>query len=244
MATVSDLIAASLKRLRVLQAGEVPTADDQADAFLRLNAMVSSWALQRLTIYQIVRTTWTIVASQASYTVGSGGQVNIARPTAPSAIDGITFQDTSVSPTFEYPAVSPMTEAQYRAVPQKAYTSPYPQGWYYAATYPTGTLYPFPIPTSSTLQGVIYVPTAVPAFTALSDTITLPPGYELALQENLAVLLAPEWGVRTDPALVQSAREAKAWLAVPALRAMDLDTSYVASLFGGGYGPTNVYTGS
>ena len=58
------------------------------------------------------------------------------------------------------------------------------------------------------------------------------------------MLLAPEWGVRTDPALVQSAREAKAWLAVPALRAMDLDTSYVASLFGGGYGPTNVYTGS
>jgi hypothetical protein len=240
--TVSDLIAASLKRLRVVQAGEVPAAEDQADALLRLNSMVKSWSLQPGTFHRIVRTTWTIVANQVSYTVGTGGEVNITRPASPSAIEGIAFQDTSTNPVQEYGRVAPLTEAAYASIPQKAVTSLYPSSWYYAPTVPTGTLYPFPIPTSVTLQGVIYVPTPISSFSATTDTITLPDGYDLALQENLAVLLAPEWGVPLDSALVQSARESKMAVTTRNLRMQELSTAEAVTLFGRG-GRSNIFTG-
>jgi len=241
--TVADLIMLALTRLRVLQAGEVPSAEDQATAFLLLNALVSSWALQPGTIQRVVRTTWTIVASQASYTVGVGGQIAIARPASPTAISRIAFQDTSQTPTMEYPGVAPWTEDAYAAIPLKTYTSPYPQGWYYTPTVPLGTLSPWPIPTSATLQGVIYVPTPIAQFAASTDTLVLPDGYELALVENLAVLLAPSWGVPIDPALVASARESKAWIRTRNVRMTDLSTAGVVALFGGGGRRSNIYSG-
>ncbi len=242
--TPADLITAALKRLRVLQAGEVPSAEDQSDAFQRLNAMLRSWSLQRNTLFQIVRTTWTIVASQTSYTVGTGGQLNIVRPASPSAIDRIGFQDTSLSPVIEYPGNSPLTEDEYANITLKTFTSPYPQGWYYAPTQPYGTLSPFPIPTSATLQGVIYVPTSVTAFSSVTATITLPDGYDLAIQDNLAVLLAPEWGAELAPALVQSAREAKLTIMTRNVRVPELNTTEVSALFGRGGRPSNIFTGA
>ena len=240
--TVADLITLALKRLRVLQAGAVPSAEDQADAFLLLNAMVSSWSLQPGTIQRIVRTPWPIVASQASYTVGAGGQINIARPAAPTAIDRITFQDTSQTPTLEYPGVAPLTEDQYAAIPLKTLTSPYPQGWYYTPTVPLGTLSPFPIPTSATLTGVIYVPTPIAQFATVTDTLVLPDGYELALIENLAVLCSTQWGVPLDPELKRSALESKAWIRTRNLRMSELSTAGVVALFGGGR-RSNIYSG-
>jgi hypothetical protein len=240
--TVADLIRLALQRLRVLQAGAVPSAEDQADAFLLLNALVSSWALQPGTIQRVVRTTWTIVASQASYTVGTGGQIAIARPASPTAINAIAFQDTSQTPTMEYPGVAPWTEAEWASIPLKTYTSTYPQGWYYTPTVPLGTLTPWPIPTSTTLQGVIYVPTPIAQFAASTDTLVLPDGYELALVENLAVLLAPSFGVPLDPALVASARESKAWIRTRNVRMSELSTAGVVALFGGG-GRANIYSG-
>lgn len=241
--TVADLIRLALTRLRVLQAGDVPSAEDQSDAFLLLNAMVSSWSLQPGTLSTIVRTTWTIVANQTSYTVGTSGQIAMARPASPTAINRIGFLDTSQTPTMEYPGFPPLTEDQYAAIPIKALTSTYPQGWYYTPTVPLGTLSPFPVPTSATLTGVIYVPTAISQFAAATDTIALPDGYELALIENLAVLLAPTW-LGTDPpaALVASARESKAWITTRNVRMSELDTSGVVALFGRG-GRSNIYSG-
>jgi hypothetical protein len=240
--TVADLIALALKRLRVLGAGETLSAEDQSDAFLLLNAMISSWSLQPGTLSKIVRTTWTIVANQTSYTVGTGGQVNIARPASPTAINRLGFVDTSQTTPMEYSTGPPLTEDQYAAIALKALTSPYPQAWYYTPTTPLGVLSPFPIPTSATLTGVIYVPTAISQFATATDTLALPDGYELALIENLAVLLAPQWHVEADPALVASARESKAWICTRNVRMSELDTSGVVALFGRS-GRSNIYAG-
>ena len=242
--TCADLISRALKRLRVVGAGALPTADDQADAFDRLCSMLRSWSLQRGTIWQIVRTTWTIVANTTSYTVGPGGTVNIRRPASPQAIDRIGFIDTSVTPNLEYPGSAPLTEDQYGDIRQRTQTNTFPAGWYYTPTVPLGTLTPFPVPTSSSLLGVIYVPTPVTIPSAVTDQIVLPDGMDLAIQENLAVLLAPEFGVEVTADLRQSARESKAWVTTSNLRMVDMDTSAVACLFGTGRSSENVYTGS
>ncbi len=187
MATVGDVITASLKDLGVLAAGEVPTAQDSADCLDGLNRLIDQWAAERLMIYTETRTTWTIVSGTQTYTVGVGGTVNIAWP---SYIEHVNFQDTSVTPTLEY-QMQPLTDDAWSKLPQRTLQSPFPTCWYFDYAFPLANLSLWPVPTSSTLQGVIYAPTAVTQFTSTATTISLPPGYWRMLVKNLAAEMAP-----------------------------------------------------
>ncbi|NCV71604.1 MAG: hypothetical protein EBW55_13090, partial [Betaproteobacteria bacterium] len=93
---------------------------------------------------------------------------------------------------------------------QKTLQATYPGAWYYNPTFPTGTLTCWPVPTSSTLQGVLYTPTPVAEFSALTDVVSLPPGYRRFLRTNLAVELAPTFQVQPSPVAVELAVASKA----------------------------------
>jgi hypothetical protein len=221
--TTSELIAASLKRLGVLAAGETPSANDQADALLRLNDLIDALATEQLSMYTITRTTWTLTTA-ASYSVGTGGDINIPRPTNASVIETIGYVDSSQSPPLEILFGECLTEAAYAAIPQKSLTSTRPQQWYYNPTFGTagfGTLIPWPVPTASGLLGVLYAPQPV-AEVAITDTLHLPPGYRRMLRDLLAVELAPEFGRQVDPVLQQSAIESKANVKRANIRLVDL----------------------
>jgi hypothetical protein len=210
MATVQDLVSASLKRIGVLASGETPSAEESADALLRLNALVDSLANERLTIYTVTRTTWTITANDGSYTVGASGNVNIAWPTF---VQNVGYIDTAQDPDAEY-LLDLLSPEEYAAFGQKAQANTLPFAAYYNPTYPLGTVEFLPVPTSTTLLGVIYVPTAVASFASLATTISLPPGYERMLTSNLAIELAPEFGQEPSPTLIQIARDSKAAIKV------------------------------
>ena len=77
------------------------------------------------------------------------------------------------------------------------------------------------MPTSSTLQGALYAPVAVTEL-ALSDTLSLPPGYRRFMRDTLAVELSPEYQVEPAQALVMSAIESKADIKRANIRLMDL----------------------
>ena len=201
--TVRNLAEDALREIGVLAANETASGADAAAGLRAVNDLVDQWAAEKLQIYAVVRTTWTITASTQTYTVGSGGDVDIARP---MYIDDIKFQDTSVSPTQEYD-LSTLTEQGWRDVQIKTLTSPFPTAWYYDSAYPLGTISFWPIPTGTTLQGVIYAPTAVAEFAALSTTIALPPGYRRMLIKNTAINLAPSYHAEVSPALAQAAME-------------------------------------
>lgn len=227
MTAVIDIVTDSLTELGYLAAPEVPSASDGALALRRLNSLIDQWKAERLMIYQVTRTTWTIVASTASYSVGSGGDVNISRPVSATQIRHVHYQDTSPDPDQEY-RMAPLSEDQYAMVPQKALTATLPSQWYYSPTYPLGTLYLLPIPTSSTLQGVIYHHSPVPVFSALSDTVTLPPVYERMIVKNLALELAPSFKKQPNPALVAQAAESLAVLKRENFRLEDLEIDVAA----------------
>ncbi len=241
--TVQELITASLQDLRVIQTGETTSADDAAFALARLNDWINSLATENLSIYTITRTTWTL--SQAtSYTIGSGGTINVARPTGPMAISNIGFQDTSVSPTMEYNLGPVLTEDAYAAIAQKGLTSVYPQNWYYNPTFASGlgVLIPYPIPTSTTLQGVIYTQTPVAEFASVSDTIALPPGYRRFLRLGLAKELASAFDAGLTPELQLSALEAKSDVKRANMRLSDLSSGVAGILFGGAGPHYNIYS--
>jgi len=203
--TVKDVCQDALREIGILDAVEAGTDADVDAAFDRLNRLIDQWASERLMIYTRTRTTWTIVASQASYTVGSGANVDIARP----GIDEVTqihYVDTSQDPDLEL-ELNLLSEDAWSKVPQRALTSQYPTSAYYNPTFPNGTLHFWPIPTNSSLEGVIYHWTAVSEYTALTDSVALPGGYRRMMITNLAMELCPLFGVQPNPVLVKNSME-------------------------------------
>lgn len=211
MSTVIDLITAALQDLQELQAGETPDADAAAVGLSRLNDWLDANKNENLLVFTITRTTWALVASTASYTVGSGGTLNIARPVSPQDVLNVGYYDTTITPNDEILFDGLLSDAAFEVIPQKSLTSTYPQAAYYNPTYSAsglGTLTLWPVPTGTTLRGVIYTKTPVDEFTALSDEILLPPGYRRFLRTNLAIELASAFGLPVPPQVATAARDA------------------------------------
>lgn len=239
--TVSKLLELAAKRVNILQAGESLTADDADDIFTYANIWLDSLAIDRLIIPYIARTTWTISATKGTlaspYTVGSGGDINVTRPSLPNDIR-VRYQNIAVSPTLELP-LTLLTDRAWQAIPQKDLTSPLPTSAYYSPTYANnlGSLYLWFVPTQTSLQGVLYAPAQLGQFGSLSDTIVLPPGYKLFMQENLAVMFAATFrdNLPVDPLLVRSARESKQMIQMANVRMTDLSLDTAILPNHGGY---------
>lgn len=206
MATVRDVVTDALIEIGVLAAGEAASSGDADLCFRHFNRMVSMHAAEGLLSYTRTRTTWTI-SQTASYTVGSGGTINIVRPGLED-IEDVRLIDTNATPDTETP-LARLTEQAYREIPQKALTSTRPDSWYYNPTMSTGTLYLFPIPTDSGLGGAIYTKTEVAQFASLSTDISLPDGYQEMYVSNLAVRIAPSFQREVSGALAQAASRSK-----------------------------------
>lgn len=197
--TVNELVSLSLKDIGVLGQGQTATGPQANDALTSLNLLIEAWSLDRLLTHRIQRQTWTIASGTADYTVGSGGTIDIQRPSTMNYQGcNVTFIDTSANPEIEIP-LWPMTDDGYQAIPQKPLSATYPTGWYYNPTYtssaaPYGTLTLWPVPNVDTLTGVFYAPVAATTV-ALADTLALPPGYARFYRWNLAEELLSGYAV-------------------------------------------------
>ncbi len=244
--TVRTVLTAALKRINVIQANEVPTPDMLADAFDRMNDWIDSiWGNDRLAIYTITRSTWTLSSSKGTlgnpYLVGPGGDINITRP---QFIDHVNFIDNTLNPGVERPLI-PLTPDAWALLPIKTQTAAYPVYSYYEPTYSSaqGNLYLWLVPTAPSLQGVLYAPSQITAFATLDDVIALPPGYNRFLRDNVAVELAAEFreNVPIDPSLARSAMMSMAQVKRTNQRLYDMAVD-PALLRHGGY-RSNIYLG-
>lgn len=218
MADVRDVVTDALREIGVLAAGETATADDAISGLAAINRLIDQWAAERLMIYQETRTTFTIAASTQTYTVGTGATVNVARPVF---LQHVRFSDSSASTPSEI-SLTELTDDAWALVTQKTMTSAYPSCYWYSRTYPNALLYLWPVPTSSTLTGIIYAPQQVSEFTSLNTAISLPPGYRRMLVKNLALEMCPSYEREPSQALVMHAIESKAVVKRGNTRMMDL----------------------
>jgi len=197
VADARDIVTDALREIGVLAAGEVAAADDALSGLAALNRLVDQWAAERLTIYRVARTTFTITTSVGAYDVGTSQTINRLRP---DYIDGVSVIDTTVTPNVELP-LDPLTDDGYRGLSSKSLTSTLPTHFYYDPVYPYGSLKLWPVPTGTTLTGVLYSPLQVSEFASLSTTVSLPSGYRRMLIKNLALELAPSYGAPVSPDL-------------------------------------------
>lgn len=242
--TVQDICTQALEELGVIAAAQVPTAEDSDYALRRLNRLCDRMKIEGLMRpYPQTRTTFALGAiPTGSSTVGAGGDFNVARP---PFIDYVAFYDTTVSPIMEMPLGEPVTDQAYAAIPLKTLTSTYPALAYYNPTFPLGTLKTWPVPTIGTLVGVIYAPSALAEFSALTDVISIPPGYRDFFVTQIALMLAPGFRKTPSPELVRMAAAAKSSVQAANVRQSDLGMD-AGALVGGDRAdvfPVSFYTG-
>ena len=198
MASAADIIKRSLRLIGAIAGGETPSSTEQADALEALNAMLDSWRTESLAVYALRDETLSLTGA-ASYTIGSGGNLNTTRPVKiESAYERASDTD--------YP-VKIASAAAWYALASKSTSSTNVAEWlYYEPAYPLGTLYLYPKPTTGVLHLVTWVPLTS---YAASDSVALPPGYQDAITYHLALRLAPEFGRPVTPELAALAKAAK-----------------------------------
>lgn len=234
MSTVSDLIKGSMRLIGVIAAGETPSSSESADALTSLNDMLDSWSNDGFLIYHRVIENLTLVASTASYTIGASGAFNTTRPIR--IIDALVKESGSDN---EVP-IRIYNQDEWVQISDKTLTSTLPQGIYYDPNAALGLIYVWPVPSGgSTL--ILHSEKPLTTYSAISEDVTLPPGYKKALRYNLAMELAPEYGKAISQDIAMQASESKALIMRTNTRPVYM-TSDVPGLIGS-RGSYNIYTG-
>jgi hypothetical protein len=206
MGTVRDLITASLLDLGAIASGETPTANEAADSLRAVNLLLESWRLESLLVYAVDTVTLACTGA-SSYTWGTGGTINQPRPVR---LDKAALR-LQTDPTLDYP-VEVLTDEQYESIGLKGMPSTLTSAVYLDRAYPLANLYTWPVQASGATL-LLYPWHPLSAFASLDTTVSLPPGYERALQKNLALEVAPQYRDCVLPAaLAAQAIEAKALL--------------------------------
>jgi hypothetical protein len=202
--TVSDLINGSLRLLGVLASGEVPTANEQTDALSAFTLLLDSMSTESLLIYTKVREVFALTSGQQTYTWGVGGNFNSARP---QKIENAAVQAFGTNPVAELP-VRIVNQDQYARLIVKTVRSSVPVYLYNDDANPLANISLWPVPNVG-INLVIYSWKALSTYATINTSVALPPGYLRMLKYNLAVELAPEFGVVAPEDVIAIALQAK-----------------------------------
>jgi hypothetical protein len=183
MTTALQLITTAAKNIKAIGGEEALTNTEATDALGLLNAMLDSWWLDRLAVYQVQLENFSLTSGQASRTIGALGQWVTTRP---EKIESAFIRQGSVDwPLEQY------TFDQYDAIAVKA-NQGQPQYFFYDPAYPTGTIYFYFVP-SSTYTVYLRTWKRLQSFASLTEDMSLPSGYERAICWNLAVEMFPQF---------------------------------------------------
>lgn len=189
MTTTRDLIRQSLSLITVVGAGENMTAEDAADNLRLLNQMLDMWSSDGAVIYNRSIDTKALNSGVQSYTMGPSGDINTIRPVGITQAT-ITLGDV-VTP------VNIWSENTFSTLTLPTLQGGTPYDMYVNNGFPLLTLQLYPIPTSG--QTLTLYSMKPLTNLGINDVISLPPGYEMAIVYNLAVMTAPQYEREASP---------------------------------------------
>ena len=184
------IIKAALRRLRVIQAGEEPSAAELADALEYLNDLLGTLSLDNLFVPQTTNETLALTPGKQTYTIGTGGDFDTSRPVS------IVKAYTTVN-DIDYPC-EVIPRNKWLGITTKATDASYPYWLNYHDTSPLGEINFYPIPTDATTFTIDSIKqlTEFADANALTD---LPREYERYLKFALANELSSEYGKALVP---------------------------------------------
>lgn len=221
--------------------GETPGTNESSEALDVLNQMIDQWNNEKLMIYTLTNNLFTVTAGTTEYTIGpegSGADWESAYPVRPMQVQRYAaFIRANQSGLNTDYAMDYYPNDRFQNIFQKDITTNYPYAWTCDWDYPIATIRIYPKPTIDLQFGLTEWAQLTKA-ASLTDSLVFPPGYESAIAYNLALELAPEYGVEPSAVVVDKARETKFVLKranqQPVLMTVDrnLLTHGVYSIFG------------
>jgi len=192
MAIVSDILYGALRLCRV----RTTSSTQMTEALSAFNLMLKAWEEAMITP---TTSSFTLTASDAEYTIGTGGDLDTTKP---MSIKSAYVRDSDGT---DHEIEVSMSPIDYDLVSDKDYNGRATK-LYYDADYSTGlgkVYLDCAYSTAETLYLTMYQ--GHTTYTAITETIVQPTEYEKAMTYNLAVDLAPEYGVQLMPTVIQQA---------------------------------------
>jgi len=203
--SAGDQINRALRLLGVLAEGETPSAATSQDALVALNQMVESWNTERLAVFSTQEQVflWPAGVGNQTRTLGPTGNFVGLRPIL---IDDATYyRDPGTNVSF---GIKLINQQQYDGIAVKTVTSTYPQVMFVNNTFPDTTMTVYPVPTRELEWHFVSVEELSNPAT-LATNLLFPPGYLRAFTYNLAMEIAPEFGVEPSPQVQRIAMTSK-----------------------------------
>lgn len=201
--TAGDQINRALRLLGVLAEGETPSAATSQDALTALNQMIDSWSTERLAVYNTIDQVFTWPTGEINRTLGPSGDFVGLRPVLLD--DSTYYRDPQTNVSY---GIKFINQQQYDGIAVKTVTSTYPQVMWTNMEFPNISMTIYPKPTRALEWHFISVQElAQPA--TLATELAFPPGYLRAFTYNLAMEIAPEYGVEPSPQVKRIAMTSK-----------------------------------
>lgn len=237
--SVLDLITEALALYGEYAAGEAIDAATVQSLLFTLNAAIDGLGGEPLAIFQTSILSFSTVAGQQTYTLGPDPANNwITTAAAPAAV----LRAGLVLNGLELP-IAILTADEWAALELKGLQSSITSGLWpqYGATSHTLSLWPVP---SAAAPVRLYGAQQTAQFTAASDSVSLPPGYQEFLVYDLALKSASKFGAELPSWLPVAWREAKTRIKERNFAALDCATDpALTHRSGRGWPSINFYTG-
>ena len=201
--TAGDQINRALRLLGVLAEGETTSASVSQDSLMAMNQMIDSWNTERLSVFCTQDQVFTWPAGEYIRTLGPTGNFIGLRPVL---LDEATyFRDPGTNVSF---GIKFINQQQYNGIAVKTVTSTYPQVIFVNMGFPDVTMSIYPRPTRDLEWHFVSVQELSNPAT-LATELFFPPGYLRAFTYNLAMEIAPEFGVEPSPQVQRIAMTSK-----------------------------------
>lgn len=192
--TGTKRVTDALVEIGVLGLGQTAAGSMATLGLEHLQRLVDSWAAKRLLQGVLLRTAKTLTLGTRDYTMGSGGAINIVRPTKVERA-GFIYDSTATDPT-EIP-IAVFSDQEWAEIRLKTLDAATVDGVYFDRAFSSterGTVSTYPTIDRANTQIVLYTPLALVGYSALSDDLEFAPGMDDALHYSLAKRLCRPLG--------------------------------------------------
>ena len=203
MASAGDQINRALRLLGVLAEGETPSAAMSDDALIALNQMIDSWNTEKLMIYNTQDQVFNWPVGEITRTLGPSGDFVGNRPILLE--DSTYYRDPGTNVSF---GIKMINQQQYDGIAVKTVTSTYPQVMWINMEHPNISMTIYPKPTRL-LEWHFISADELHQPATLATVLYYPPGYLRAFTYNLAMEIAPEFGVEPSEQVKRIAMTSK-----------------------------------
>jgi len=182
--TRDQLITAALRKLGVIAEGQTPSAQNLSDGQIAVNGAIAF--MKGLGMPLWARSEYTFTPTTSGYTIGSGMTLDTPYPV--KLLQAYRTETNTKIP------MDIVAREDFNILPVSSSGSPIKINYQPYINWGQISLWPVPPSTNTSTVTIVYQ-RPFQYFTSASETLDFPEEWQVPLIYQIAVLLAPEWGI-------------------------------------------------